>query len=204
MISCNKWLLLALCASCVGCTVTIGDDPDISRGGSAGQRNGGSGGQSNAGSGGQSDGGSGGNAAGGSAGSAGSSMDGAQMGEELGTDAGIDAGNSVMFATPSCSADTSDNACTQCLKQKCCTAWLACDTAECVEEYEAVVSCVEATTDLDMTSYSECVSSSLNMSLALPGTLGVLDCINEDELADAGTDDLTRCGPVCFGQDYLP
>jgi hypothetical protein len=174
----------------LGCEVKVNDGPIDGDGGSSFSGNsssqGGSGGSSS---------GSGGNAGQGGSGTGGSSGSGGS-------------GGSDVFPAPTCSVDTNDDdECIQCLKQECCTAWLACDDFGCDSEWNNVAACVdEVNTEVgvaDDEDFRVCVSENTADDSMLPqaNTVTLLDCINEVPTSDAGIG--TNCGVPCFGTDIF-
>lgn len=190
MITWTRHILLGTCVLTSACVVTV----------SEGDGNLGDAGQAGAGSSGGSDSGG----AGGMGTSAGGEAGGSDMPElDAGTseeDTTLDGGSMSLFPTPTCAAVEGDSACEQCLKQKCCDPWRACDDQLCADEWTAVADCVGALDVLDAMTYGECVSSSVATGIPETNTIDLLECISEEDTGD----ELTRCGVVCFGDDYLP
>jgi hypothetical protein len=113
-----------------------------------------------------------------------------------------------IYPAPTCSEEDGDeqDACVQCLKRECCTAWLRCDDQTCFEEWNDVAQCVSNQSFPDADQYRMCVSESAASMDGLPqeNTLTLLDCLNEPrDSSDAGFDDTTRCGQECFETDIF-
>ena len=117
-------------------------------------------------------------------------------------------GGTEVFPAPSCSAETADDECIQCLKQQCCDAWLGCNDFTCDDEWNSVAECVSdiytAEQFADDEDFGMCVtaSSADDTGLAQMNTNTLLDCINEPEDVDGGFG-ATRCGVPCFGTDIF-
>ena len=143
---------------------------------------------------------------GGSSGSAGSAGQGGSAGDTLsGAGAGGSAGSGEVL-TPTCSAETGDDACLECIKQKCCTEWQGCNDESCQTELVDVVDCASDPEIVDSETYGDCVSAS---SAAADGFLQVntqalMECVNEVVPAegDAGIES-ARCQEACFGHEIF-
>lgn len=139
-------------------------------------------------------------------GDGGSGEGGSSMAGSAGS-AGVGAGGEggSAFPAPTCEAETGDDECTACLKQQCCTEWLACDDATCEQEWQDTAQCVSDIDFPDSDDFGMCVSlSSADESglLQQNSTALIESCANEMTDADAGTG-FTRCGEPCFGTDIF-
>ena len=179
----TRGIAVGLLAWPLGCEVHVNDGPldgDAGFGGSAGL--------------------------GGSAGSSGSSgQGGAGAGGMSGSGGVGGSGGSTAFPAPTCSPESADanDPCVQCLKQECCSEWLACDDQSCFDEWTDTVSCVLMEDFVDMEGYGMCVSESATEGM-IPqsNTNSLLTCLNFVPDTDAGLG-ASNCGEACFGYDIF-
>lgn len=184
-------VLVGLCVAwALGCEVSVNDgplDPIDETGGTGGTSAGSSG-------------------TGGSSGSAGSAGQGGSAGDSMSMAGNGGSAGSGEVIAPVCTAETGDDACLTCVKQKCCVEWQGCDDESCQTERVDVVDCASDPDVIDSETYGECVSLS---SAAADGFLQVntqelMDCVNEvpAEEGDAGIP-TARCQEACFGHEIF-
>ncbi len=183
----TRGIAVGLLAWPLGCEVTVNDGPFDTDAGAFAGRAGFGGRAGNSGSSGQ------GGAAGGMSGSGG-------MGGSVGG-----SGGSAAFPAPTCDPEGADanDPCRQCLKQECCSDWLACDDQSCYDEWTDTVSCVLMEDFVDQEGYGTCVSDSATEGM-IPqaNTNSLLSCMNFVPETDAGFGP-SYCGEACFGYDIF-
>lgn len=91
--------------------------------------------------------------------------------------------------------------CVQCLKQNCCTEWLECDDADCINELFDVSECVQTYEFASQEELGMCISefSAAGDGFAQPNTQGLFDCA----LTTVDDDLETLCSSECFGSDIF-
>ncbi len=181
----TRMMALGLLVWPLGCILRVNDgDDDDGFGGDGGSFNAsGSGGDSGT---------------GGTSGSGGTAGTG---GSETGGFGGTGGAEPVLPQT--CEPEEGDelDECVQCLKQNCCTDWLECDDADCINELFDVSECVQTYEFASQDELGMCISdnSAAGDGLAQANTQALFDCALTT--ADDGIE--TLCSSECFGSDIF-